>query len=401
MSTKLTHRTAKRTIACVATLALACGLAIPVTAQDGAPPQDAPQQNPADAQAAGKLDSAIGSLAADIMKYMAADQAAGKSIVLETFKGPNQTISARVAQLLRKEFEDEDYNIVPGGAYTVGGRFRTGSRDGTSVARFNVELLNRDGTRMQEFQQEVTDLRDGITLLSPTFDASRKEGEAAATQGEIRDIIKDAVESPQVIATGSVIKASPSSPYAIEIMVKDPQGFVPAPADATGGIAQCDVKVEQEFGIRIRNNTSDWVGAQITLDGINMYAFSQNAAWKSLGYMCIPPNSSPIIKGWHENGDDSLLFKVTDYGSSAAAQLGVVEGVGTITVTFFHCEQPKSGENPGPQPNASDQGAIGFGTRNQMVYRSAPVVADTQQIVGAVSVKYARPIQPLDLPDGE
>lgn len=398
MTAKLTRRTAKRTIACAATLALACGLAIPVTAQDGGPPQDAVQQNPADGQAAGKMNTAIGSLAQDIMKYMAADEAAGKTIVLETLRGPNQTVSARVAQLLRSEFEKEDYKIVTGGAYTVTGRFLTGEREGESVARFNVQLLNRSGAQMQVFQQEITDLRDGVNLLSPTFDAS--QGPAKQPE-ELKEVITESVEQPNVVTTGSIIKATPQSPYAIEILVWDGTQYVPAPVDTTGGIAQCDVKVEQEFAIRIHNNTDDFVGAQISLDGINMYAFSKNDFFKSFGRMAIFPKQAPLIKGWHDEGDRSLSFKVTNYGNSAAAKLGVVEGVGTITVTFFRCHAAKSGDPGSPGPEGSDQGAVGFGSPRQMPYTTARVTIPENEIVGAVSVKYARPIEPLDLPDGE
>ncbi len=396
----MTRRPAKRTIAAAATLALACGLAIPGTAQNGLaqdPPQDAVQDATQvnQDQVVNKLDTAIGGLAQDIMKYMSADEAAGKSIVLETLRGPNQTVSGRVAQMLRKQFEDEDYKVVGGGAYTVTGRFMTGEREGVSVARFSVQLLNRSGAQMQEFQREITDLRDGITLLSPTFDASQG---AAKQPDELKQTITEAVEKPNVFTANSLIKATPDSPYAIEILVWDGSKYVPAPVDKTDGLAQCDVKPTQEFAIRIHNNTNEFVGAQITLDGINMYAFSKNPDFRNFGRMAIFPKQAPLIKGWHDEGNQSFSFKVTNYGESAAAKLGVVEGVGTITVTFFKAYEDKSGNTANI---GSDQAGVGFGTPRQMVYTRVPVKIPANEIIGAISVQYSRPIEPLDLPDGE
>ncbi|MDA7979099.1 MAG: hypothetical protein MPJ50_10070 [Pirellulales bacterium] len=391
MFTKTTQRPARRIVACIATVAIACGLAIPGIAQDGV--QDAVQQN-AGGQAAGKLDTAIGSLAQDIMKYMAADEAAGKSIVLETLRGPNRTVSGRVAQLLRTEFEKAEYKIVGGGAYTVTGRFQTGERDGQSVARFNVQLLDRSGAQVNEYQQEITDLRDGVNLLAPTFDAS--QGPAQQPQ-QLKETITEAVEKPNVFTANSVIKATPDSPYGIEILVWDGTKYSPTPVDKSAGVAQCDVKPTQEFAIRVHNETNEFVGAQITLDGINMYAFSKNSFFRDFGRMAIFPKQAPLIKGWHDQADQSFSFKVTNYGESAAAKLGVVEGVGTITVTFFKAYEDKSGNTANI---GSDQAGVGFGTPRKMVYTRVPVKIPANEIIGAISVQYARPVQPLDLPDG-
>lgn len=393
------HQRARRTALCAASVALACGLTIPGVAQDGpppgGPPQNATQQQPAgNTQIVAKLDDAIGSLAKDIMKYMEADQAAGKTVVLETLRGPNQTVSGRVAQMLKTQFEGAEYKVVSGGAYTITGRFMSGDRDGTSVARFSVQLLNRSGVQMQEFQREITDLGDGINLLGPTFDVSTQN---ALPPQELKEKVTEAIEQPNVFTANSVIKATPESPYGIELLAWDGTQYVPVPVEKIDGIARCDIQTNQEFAIRIHNTTNEFVGARVTLDGINMYAFSKNDFYRGYGRMAIFPKQAPLIKGWHEDGDLSFSFKVTDYGQSAASSLGVIEGLGTITVTFFKCYE---GKGPGDVV-PSGQVAVGKGTPRDMKYTNVRVDIPENEIVGAISVQYSRPRPPVDLPDGE
>jgi hypothetical protein len=181
----------------------------------------------------------------------------------------------------------------------------------------------------------------------------------------------------------------------VKILARDGENLVEVPTEARDGLAAVDIKPNQEFAILIENPTEEFLGVNVALDGINMFAFSENPGYRQLGKIAIEPGSpgkphTAILKGWHRIGDNSTAFRVTNYGDSAAAKLGVNKGVGTITITFYRgiLVPGAKGETPSH--------AIGFGSQQKMVYKDVPV--RFTDILGAVSVRYLRPTPPPDLP---
>lgn len=361
-------------------------LALPAAAQDAA---GQPQANPPQADT---LDRAAQRMAEDMIKYLDADPEAGKQLIVESFRGPNNTVCARLTQLLQKYMTEKQFKIVTGGAYTVTGR--VSMNDALKTAQINIQLLNRNGNQVHSMAYTVGNVQDNITLLSPTFDASAGSGAAPVTTGEaVKAEVVEAVQSPKVFIASTVIKATPESPYGVELLAFDPQkkGYFPSPVDRDNGLARCDLPVSQVFAIRIVNESDDMVGVHITIDGINIFEFSESAVDRQRGKLIVFPNKGNplggLIKGWHKDDQRSYLFEVRNYGDSAAARLGITENVGTITVTFYKMIKGTKGD-----PNKG----VGVGPETEMRYTR--VQADFGDILGAVSVQYSRPSPPPDLP---
>jgi hypothetical protein len=337
------------------------------------------------------LDRAAQRMADDMTKYLIADPEAGKQLIVESFRGPNNTVCARLTQLLQKYLGEKQFKIVTGGAYTVTGR--VSMNDALKTAQINIQLLNRNGNQVHSMAYTVGNVQDNITLLSPTFDAAAGGTAPVTTEEAVKAEVVESVQSPKVFIASTIIKATPESPYGVELLAFDPQkkGYFPSPVQRDNGLAQCDLPISQVFAIRVVNESDDIVGVHITIDGINIFEFSDSAVDRQRGKLIVFPNKGNplggLIKGWHKDDQRSYLFEVRNYGESAAARLGITENIGTITVTFYKMIKGTKGD-----PNKG----VAVGPETEMRYTR--VQADFGDILGAVSVQYSRPSAPPDLP---
>lgn len=191
-----------------------------------------------------------------------------------------------------------------------------------------------------------------------------------------------------------VVKASAESPYGIEIL-RGPKRDAFAAAEVSleqapgGSVSFVQLTAADVFAIRVHNASRRPVGCMLTIDGINVFAFSEIPAWRQLGKMVIGPGSG-LVGGWHKTDDISLEFVITKYADSAAAKLGVDKGVGTITAVFFETFDPN---DPAARGDAPAEG-VGIGQAVKVPYK--PVVVRFGDPVAVVTVRYNRP----DLPSG-
>jgi hypothetical protein len=204
---------------------------------------------------------------------------------------------------------------------------------------------------------------------------------------KVTDKILHKIKHPSIYHADNVFYAAKSSPYGIEIVLKKGSEYQSVPADLTllaDGFGKVDLKSDDIFAVRIYNNTSRKVGMALTIDGINIFAFSKVPYWRELGKVVVPPGEH-IIKGWNETEDYSHEFQITNYADSAAAEFGATEGVGTVTATFYEGITARGGEF-----------GVGLGDRTEMSYGNVPF--GFGKVVSTVSLKYLRPAHPDDLP---
>jgi hypothetical protein len=101
----------------------------------------------------------------------------------------------------------------------------------------------------------------------------------------------------------------------------------------------------QEYEIVVFNESRDEIAAAITVDGIDVFNFSEDIdpkTKKSLyTHFVISPGSELVLPGWHKTvgskrDDNFLAFLVTEYGKGAHSKLfpqQAAEGtVGAVTV---------------------------------------------------------------------
>lgn len=360
------------------------------------------------AQPADRLETAVARMAADLARYLNNDREAGKQVRLEPFRGPQGAVNARVVQLLREhlgrtEDPDRGFQFVTGGAYTISGRISMPRDEATGrfLARLDVILLNRSNNQVHSAAYTITDLEDTLSLVGSTFQTPRSEDGLPQPSAIPQEAAANLGDGAKVFIQQAVVKATPESPYGVQLLLYDKQSGTYSPIAPTrvSGVAQFPVALGQEFAIRVVNESQQPVGAMIAVDGINVFHFSRNEAFRKLGKVIILPNGGRadggLIKGFHHDGDTSHAFEVTHYGESAAAELGIShQNVGAITVVFFSVLAPRDPNAP-PNIPESDVG-VRRGQPRHMPYKL--VAAEFGHILGSITVRYTRGAAPDDLP---
>jgi len=403
---------------------------------DGVAPRAGAQESGKATDVLDQFDEAMQQLADEVAQYVKSDGEAGGQISVGTFRGPaGATASPKMIKMLKDSLAGKCKVVELGSVYSVGGKYfvrRDASRKQLVIV-IEASIYNRLGApHLQLRRKIVTDMSQAPKLFGLMFDASRASltdeenadsaaedppadgGTASDKKQEISfdqtdktadevalrkpQQVADAIEasfkkSKLHIVSETVVHASKTSPYGIEIVEKGPDGeYVAVPLEPellAAGIAKVQLNPEQPFAVRIYNRSSHLVGVDLSLDGINVFEFSHNPFWKKLGKMLVQPGRT-TIKGWHDQGASSFEFLVTSYGNSAAASLGVKQqdaSLGTITATFYEIV-----------PVGSRNFGIGRGERTVMRYDNQARPVQFGGLLGAVSIKYNRSGHPDDLP---
>src|SRR5206468_1525332 len=92
------------------------------------------------------------------------------------------------------------------------------------------------------------------------------------------------------------------------------------------------------YEVRVTNNSTEEAAVTLTIDGIDVFAFSDIKDAKTgkprFSHYIVAPKTSHTIVGWHKTNAVSLGFLVTEYGKGASSQLKSTGDVGVLTVTF-------------------------------------------------------------------
>jgi len=405
-------------LAALAALLICLSTCRTLTAQESAPAADV----------IGQVDEAMGKLGDEGAQFVKSDKEAGGEIAIGTFTGPaGATAGPKMVKMLKEHLQEKCKVVTLGSAYSISGNYfvKKDETKGQLVIVIDAKIFNRLGAPHLSLRRKiVTDLSAAPKLFGLVFDASQAEEDdpPAADKTEKKEVSFDQTDKKPAekslrksgdvakvlessfnrdkpaldVDDGVVVKASEQSPYGLEIVEQTAEGnykAIPVDGDAlASGVAKVQINPENPFAVRIHNRGTHLVGVDLTLDGINVFEFSQNPFWKQLGKMVIQPGVT-TIKGWHDQGDHSFAFLVTNYGASAAASLGVTEedtNLGTITATFYEIVPPGS-RNFG----------IGKGERVTMRYDANARPVQFGGMIGAVSIKYNRQGHPADLPPPE
>jgi hypothetical protein len=162
----------------------------------------------------------------------------------------------------------------------------------------------------------------------------------------------------------------------------------PRAARKEEGQAFVDIKRSEIYEIRLHNATTDEAGVTITIDGLDVFAFSEVRNPKTGGpkytHYIIRPGKAETIVGWHlrDNPPDNYSsFLVTEYGkgasSRAVSQARAKRGVITVTFAPAHKGKPRS---------AGDE--TGFGPPRSV--RVEPVQRTIGPVREVVSIRYTR-----------
>src|SRR5687768_15777905 len=90
----------------------------------------------------------------------------------------------------------------------------------------------------------------------------------------------------------------------------------------------------EEYEIRLRNRSGDWVAVALSVDGLNTIDASRTSAWNGSKWV-IEPYQTITISGWQMDSDHARRFYFTTERDSYAAKLGQRSNLGMISAVFY------------------------------------------------------------------
>lgn len=326
---------------------------------------------------------------ADVAKSIAGvlAQRNDNRIAVGQFTGPSRIPSSSgpaIAKALSDELTRLGLTISRRASLEVKGDYLpvVGERSRGPAALLKGRVLDAGGNTVYEFEKGFSSDITVASLFGLTVELPPD-----VSPRERRQKIRESIEEPAARITSSRISAGPSSPYSLEVLVKTGPDWVPrAPVDDEG-LAFVELNPEDTYAVRFYNDSPYDAAVTLTIDGLNLFTFSENPAYKQLGVVIIGAKSSGTITGWHRTNDKADSFLVTEYAKSAAAELDQAGEIGTITCSVSAAWTADA--TPPPDETTRSQAATGRGPEIAAQFR------ETQRVIGktrsAISCRYSRP----------
>ena len=254
---------------------------------------------------------------------------------------------------------------------------------------YGVKLITRivdadDGTTLGEFPRFIFGAESVPRLLG--LNVSSKGGSDPKVQSVS---FKKSVQSPETFLAGTLVAASPVSPYSVEVLVLRHGKYVALPANVDSQsrpfapLAKNDI-----YAIRLSNKSDHDAAVRLTIDGVNAFEFSEQSPQPA--YWVVPKGldgkpGTLLVKGWGKSSSHSIEFKVVDFPESAAARIKLQPSqTGLISASFAACW-----ENESDRPRSEGRTrATGFG--NEIVDPKTSVKRSIGQVRDVVSIRYER-----------
>ena len=352
--------------------------------------------------------SAIESISDEVIKYISAQQNETAQVAVGTFVGPSPSTSnagVRIVMSLR-DFLGKQMRVADSGSYNISGEFRGEKVDGKFVTVIQTVIKDGLGAQLHRLRKKIiTNEEEGVAFFGPTsLDLTKESGTTLVSTGSDKTTaIIDSIVNPKVHLDNTVIRPSASSPYGIEIQLKKNGKYTPMQLENDGRLAKVSLGEHDIYAIRIHNESKKPIGVKLTIDGINVFAMSDNTAYRGKDItMALCPCSKSQIRGWYLTDKESAEFQVAKFAETAAATLGAFEKMGTVTARFFDAT-PKGPLNCAPCNSGNTKSgertrSLGtkLGKKTKMNYGRLDVKFGS--LLGAVSARYVKSDLPMDLP---
>ncbi len=296
------------------------------------------------AEASESLRRQMGGFARDIKKFLSGR---GETAVsLGEFMGPPQLAAnpgPGLALMLAQELEKVGVVLKSRSRLGLSGEFRdvTDEQSRQLAVELKVKVVDRSNRPLQVFSAGVLDAADIAQLtganayLPPGTDAERNRQ------------LGRALENPQVFVRGSRVYSIAGRPYAVEVLI----GRAARRPQLSEGLPFVGITRGEMYAIRLTNNSDKEAAVQLTVDGINVFAFNEDpepdGRVRKDYRVLIAPRGTALVQGWYRANAKSDSFQVTSYAKSAAAQVKSSARVGTITA-MFSVSGPKAPPPPRP-----------------------------------------------------
>lgn len=292
--------------------------------------------------------------AESIAKFLAAR--GEQSISIGQFSGPPQlasTSGAGIAQVLAEELTALKIEVKRRAKLGIDGAYRPQPDPMTMrpAAQINLRIVDSFGATLVEMSHFVSETKEVAELFGLTVAL-----DANLPQKARDEQLTQALDHPGGTVQVHTLRASPDSPYGVEIWVRHAADeYQPRSLKLDEGLAFVDLQKDDLYAIRLINDSPLDAAVTISIDGVNLFAFSEKKGYSNL--ILTKDKGSALVKGWFRTLEKSDAFKITSYAESAAAEvLQSAAQLGTITVSYAACW-------PKDQPPPSDELKFKFASR--------------------------------------
>ncbi len=178
--------------------------------------------------------------------------------------------------------------------------------------------------------------------------------------------------SASLIVWLALVTAAPASTVDVELL-SDSRGALPLYRVGPAGQgdtyrAYVEASKNDEYGIRIRNNTARRVGVVVAVDGRNILSGRKSHLRKDEHMYILGPYGSATYEGWRTARDTIHRFYFTEPGDSYAGAFGDDSAMGVIAVAVYRerevpasnaCTRRKEGREREDRGGSSAPGPMG------------------------------------------
>jgi hypothetical protein len=320
------------------------------------------------------------------------------AIAVGEFTGPAQLAASGgplIVKVLSEELPKHGLPVKRAASVGVKGEFEDvkDKQSGLLAARIKGAVTDRSGQVLFTFSRGVF----SETVLAALFGTTAKLP-ADLPPAERNAELEKSLDKPRAHVEGPRVSAAADSPYAVEVWAAPQAGgkYRPRAATVEDGLAFVPLRRGEVFGVRLINKSPHDAAVTLTIDGLNLYTFSDVKDPKTgrprYAVVGVPAGREVFLPGWHRTNEVSEEFVITDYAKSAAASLRSTAPTGTVTAAFAAAwpkdQPPPADEPPGPNGNSRSAEAVGRGAR--VAQKFVEVEREVGVVRATVSVRYTK-----------
>jgi hypothetical protein len=337
------------------------------------------------------LDQGLSKMAAEIRKFIDEEGLPREMIVGDFSGAPRLKASGGVelSRCIAEQLEKAGIRVHDTAELQLLGKFKLSEKkerpeDDFESLALEIEALVLDGSDEELVELPISVYGSvALQIAGQTIDVQPKLPEK-----DRQKLITTQVEQPPTQIKQSQVRASASSPFAIEILVMNGNHIEPrSPHLDSLGKAFVDLHQGEEYLVRIFNEAAFDAGVTLTIDGVDMFIDAQDAPKDAR--LIVYPGQHIDVPGWYINRSKTKAFEIGGYEDSVAKRVGSMTSVGTITATFRASWDP-NGPRPSDEPGGNAKGGKATKQGRDIDKNYVEIVRDFGEVRSVISVRYDR-----------
>lgn len=339
------------------------------------------------------LDQGLAKMATEIKKYIDEEGLPSRVIVGDFSGMPKLKASGgvEISRSIAEQLEKSGVTVNDDAQLQLMGKFKLSEEKEHPQDDFESLALEIEAILFDDDGDELVELPIRVFGSVALQIAGKTVDVPAGRSNEIRqELLRKQVEKPPTTVEQGKTAASPTSPFAVSILVRTGNQLQQRPATVDGrGLAFLKLHLGEEYFVRLHNDATFEAAVTLTIDGVNMFIDSEDAPKDS--HLVVAAGTSIDIPGWYFSRTRSKAFEIGGYEQSVANRVGNSTGVGTITASFRACWDP-NGPKPSDEPFSEATSKSGLATKQgrDLDKNYVQIVRDLGAIRAVVSVRYDR-----------